>query len=704
MLDVHRSSSNSSNKNANFDTTTATHQQVQPANNNNNSNSNSNSNRNRNMSVNMQDNTSADATTSAKEAKVGNPASGADAASSSSCSGMPLQAGTGTRTGVAAGSQHPPSATTATTTAPYDPMALQVHARATSQAQRQPQPQPPQVHPQEHGQVLPPQSKQPHSNNTNPSTISTETIAPTFGTNVFTNNTNTRGHYASSNPFGSQLRPPTFHPGMSQQPTTTSNINTNTTTLHPAITSSSPSSSSTLPPPTRETVLKRLSEALLRRSLAKIDLCQKGLTAADAKLVKMALLQNRQLRVLKLGYNQLGDDGIRTLVAGISQHTQLQSLDLGFNNISDIGCQALASAIVATPTSQLSTLYLAGNCIGADGAMALADVIRRNGGSALRRLYMTGNRLGPDGVKGLTEAILEEAASRHSNIKINSIQNDEVMVQKAAVNTNDNTISNNTDTDMDISSTPAASSNHSMQPASPTSSIASSASSTTQGMQELFLGGTALGAAGCQAVARLLGSRDCRIKVLSLANCEITDDEISRQDFGLASCIKENRDCLQLTSLQLSFNNITHRGLEALMNALWGSKTLKELRLDNNNIGDRGAQHLAAILPYLTTLDTLDVGFNDINNKSQGMKILMKAVAETNNLATLSLSGNPMQDVTSAKAVAYALAYNTSLQSLLLVHCHLTKEGHRHVAAGAVSNSRTSLRELSGFPIGRKLS
>ena len=75
---------------------------------------------------------------------------------------------------------------------------------------------------------------------------------------------------------------------------------------------------------------------------------------------------------------------------------------------------------------------------------------------------------------------------------------------------------------------------------------------------------------------------------------------------------------------------------------------------------------------------------------------------ETNNLKSLSLSGNPMQDVSSAKAVAYALAYNVSLQSLMLVHCHLTTEGQRHVAAGAVSNSRTSLRELSGFPVGRK--
>ena len=249
-----------------------------------------------------------------------------------------------------------------------------------------------------------------------------------------------------------------------------------------------------------------------------------------------------------------------------------------------------------------------------------------------------------------------------------------------------------------IAATEAAATPH-LSSLSPTMPITPPRSS---GMEELFLGGTGLGSAGCQAVARLLASRDCRLQVLSLANCEISDEEITRQDYGLAAALKGNRDSLPLTSLQLSFNNISHKGLEALMNGLWGSKTLKELRLDNNDIGDRGAQQLAAILPYLKTLETLDVGFNNINNKNQGMKILMKAVAEANNLTTLSLSGNPMQDVSSAKAVAYALAYNVSLQSLLLVHCQLTTEGQRHVAAGAVSNSRTSLRDLSGFPVGRK--
>jgi Ran GTPase-activating protein (RanGAP) involved in mRNA processing and transport len=451
---------------------------------------------------------------------------------------------------------------------------------------------------------------------------------------------------------------------------------------------------SSLPPPTRESVLQRLSEALLRRSLAKIDLSQKGLGASDARLVKMALLQNRQLRVLKLGYNQLGDAGIQALVAGIAQHGQLQMLDLGFNNISDVGCQFLAQAL--THCGQLQTLYLAGNCIGQQGAMALAHVLKQPT-CGVQKLYMTGNRLGADGVKALTQAILEEAATHrryNNNNHRNGRGDDQPMMEDGSIGS-----SNVASSTFSAATVPSSSSLSSLSAGAP----AATTTRAHRGMQELFLGGTGLGSAGCQAIGQLLASPDCSLKVLSLANCDITDEEITRQDGGgIAMAIKGNRQFLPLQSLQLSFNGISHKGLEALMNALWGSTTLQELRIDNNDIGDRGAQQIAAILPYLKTLETLDVGFNNINNKNSGMKILMKAVAETNNLKTLSLSGNPMQDVASAKAVAYALAYNTSLQSLLLVHCHLTTEGQRHVAAGAVSNSRSSLRDLSGFPVGRK--
>ena len=136
-----------------------------------------------------------------------------------------------------------------------------------------------------------------------------------------------------------------------------------------------------------------------------------------------------------------------------------------------------------------------------------------------------------------------------------------------------------------------------------------------------------------------------------------------------------------------------------MTNALWGSESLKQLEVDNNEIGDQGAHHIAAIIPGMKAFKALDVGFNSI--KVAGLNVLMKTIAESPQLETLSISGNVV-DVNSAKAVAFAMAYNCSLTSLHLVHCSIGHEGQRHISAGIVSNSRTALRKLTGFDMGRK--
>lgn len=429
--------------------------------------------------------------------------------------------------------------------------------------------------------------------------------------------------------------------------------------------------------PTRESVLRRLSEALMRRSLTMIDLSQRGLQPSDARLVKLALLQNSSLAVLKLGYNNLADDGAETLASGIAAHGALKSLDLGFNNIGNVGCAALASSLLTT-RGTLHTLYLSGNAIEEDGARALAAVVRQ--GCGLRRLHLTGNRIGTEGVKELIGAITDVESGNGAAV-------------------------NNTTSHAAVASGGDGSSAGAVAPppfpsqqlaVSSGGSIASASTTQAQmyGVQELFLGGTGMGREGCIAVARLLETSKS-LRVLSLANCDLTDEDA----IILAESIKRNRKKLPLEILQLSFNELSCKGVEALMNAVWGSQTLKELRLDNNVVSDRGAQVVSAVLGAVKTLTHLDLGFNKIS--SGGMKVLMKALAENQNLLSLSISGNPI-DTGSAKAVAYALAYNRSLKSLFLDHCTVGHEGQRHVTAGIVSNSGTCLQTLTGFRIGSK--
>jgi Ran GTPase-activating protein (RanGAP) involved in mRNA processing and transport len=414
--------------------------------------------------------------------------------------------------------------------------------------------------------------------------------------------------------------------------------------------------------PTRESVLQRLSEALMRRSLTMIDLSQRGLQPSDARLVKLALLQNASLTVLKLGYNNLGDEGAETLASGISAHGALKSLDLGFNNISNAGCAALASSLLST-RGALHTLYLAGNAIEEEGARALAAVMRQ--GCGLRRLHLTGNKIGAMGVEELIGAITDIETGKlalppQQNGHKSSATIDSVSIRYPSQELKDLT-------------------QHQLQ----------------YGVHELFLGGTGMGRDGCVAVSRLLETSKS-LRVLSLANCELGDDVADI----LSEAIKRNRKGLPLEILQLSFNNLSCKGVEALMNGIWGSTCLKELRLDNNAVSNRGAQVVSAVLGSVKTLTHLDLGFNKIS--PGGMKVLMKALAENQNLRSLSISGNPI-DTGSAKAVAYALAYNRSLKALFLDHCSVGHEGQRHVTAGIVSNSGTVLQTLTGFRIGGEI-
>ncbi len=339
------------------------------------------------------------------------------------------------------------------------------------------------------------------------------------------------------------------------------------------------------------------------------------------------------------------------MASGISTHSALTSLDLGFNNFGDKGCAALSSAILSTSRigGKLHTLYLAGNCIGKEGARALAKVIRC--GCGLKRIHLTGNNIGPEGVEELMSAVMDyENRIRHNE------------------------------------------SNDDRSPSKGNSAIAKSGYS--DGITELFLGGTNMGHAGCIAVAKIL-EQSTSLRVLSLANCELND----REAVILAAAITENCKNLPIEKLLLSFNNLTCKGIEALMNAVWGLKYLKDLQLDNNQMQTRGSQVVAAVLGAVKTLTTLNVGFNAISGS--GIKVLMKAVAESKTLTSLTISGNNI-DFNSANAVAIALAHNKSLTSIFLDHCSIPNEGQRLMTAGIVSNSNTRLQVLTGFRIGCK--
>jgi Ran GTPase-activating protein (RanGAP) involved in mRNA processing and transport len=356
---------------------------------------------------------------------------------------------------------------------------------------------------------------------------------------------------------------------------------------------------------------------------------------------------NVHMSVLKLSYNDLGDEGAAIIasgfVVGSGHHENLSVLDLGFNGIGNDGCAALSlHAIAGNPT--LRVLYLSGNNIGEEGTLSLSGAMLH--GCSLTTLHMSANNIGSIGIQALARAIAENEACRNTLKAVSG--------------------------------------------GSPGAISASETGEPKAKMEELYLGEIQMVANAFVPIPSMLLT-NLSLRVLCLSNNGLDDQSMAL----LAQALSRNKN-VPLEAVQLSFNEITCAGVECFMNAVWGSKTLRELKLDNNKIQDRGAQ-LAAVSLTAIAFEVLDLGFNRITNV--GIKALMKGLSETTSLHSLSLAGIPL-DATACKAVSYALAYNTSMRAFYVDNCQVGYSGQRHIVAGIVSNRWSSLRVLTGFDIG----
>jgi Ran GTPase-activating protein (RanGAP) involved in mRNA processing and transport len=377
--------------------------------------------------------------------------------------------------------------------------------------------------------------------------------------------------------------------------------------------------------------------------LLQIDLSRRGLGEEDAEIIRLTLRSNPQLAVLKLGDNNLGDNGATIIASSCSKdgrhHQSLTVLDLGFNGIGDQGITELSLHMIAG-NHVLRNLYLSGNNFKQKGAMAIAGAILH--GCSLIRLHISANKLGPAGIKVLAGAVAEMDArrqhllQRRGGIVISAIK-------------------------------PPA-------------------------VEELHIGDISMKTKGLVCLSQMLLSNSS-LRVLNLSNNEIDD-----RDMAIISQALAQNKGIPLTSVQLSFNKITCVGVECFMNSIWGSQTLKEVKLDNNKMQDRGAQLCSVVLGSVR-LEVLDLSFNRVS--TVGVKAMMKSLSENDSLRVLSLSGIPM-DQNASKAVSYALAYNSSLQVFNIDSCCVGYSGQRHIVAGIVSNRNVKLRTLTGFALGRK--
>ena len=102
------------------------------------------------------------------------------------------------------------------------------------------------------------------------------------------------------------------------------------------------------------------------------------------------------ITTVKLGYNDLKDEGAAVVASFLKSNRTITCLDLGFNGIGDIGMESLSKAL-SLNVAPIQVLYLSGNLLTSVGFQSLSKSIALN--NTLKTLYLTGNTGKEEGAK-----------------------------------------------------------------------------------------------------------------------------------------------------------------------------------------------------------------------------------------------------------------------------------------------------------------
>jgi len=389
-----------------------------------------------------------------------------------------------------------------------------------------------------------------------------------------------------------------------------------------------------------------------------------GLTISSCQALAR-FIQDTLLKDLYLPYQLVGDEGVKALGVVLNE-TQVQTLDLSDNRIGDAGVEALSLGL---PGSRVSTLNLGYNSIG--NVSTLGAILNQ---TQVQALGLSGNQIGDAGVEALALGLPGSQVSSLDSAN-NNISN--VSTLGAVLN-------------------------------------------RTQ-VQTLNLFGNRVGDAGVEALA--LGLPGSKVSILNLGgngiknvrtlgavlnrtqiqtldlyyNFEIDDASLEVLFLGLpgskVSALDLTRNIIydvsalgavlnrtQVQTLDLSYNGIGYRGIEALALGLPGSK-VSTLALWSNAISN--VDVLGAVLNR-TQVQELGLSFNEIGDA--GVEALALGLPGSK-VSTLYLRGNPIKNVSALGAVLN----RTQVQYLDLWFNKIGDAGVEALALGLPSSKVSTL-------------
>ncbi|XP_037116568.1 uncharacterized protein LOC119128357 isoform X2 [Syngnathus acus] len=427
-----------------------------------------------------------------------------------------------------------------------------------------------------------------------------------------------------------------------------------------------------------------------------LEICK--LSKKSCEALASVLSSPGSLRELDLGWNDLRDDGLEALAAGLAKpQCTLQVLRLESCNLSKKSCEALASVLSSSRT--LSHLDLSENKLCDHGVEALAAGLAKPQ-CTLQVLKLENCKLSKKSCEALASVLSSPGSLRELDLSQNKLCDDGLEALAAGLAKPQCTLQVLVLWNCKLSK----------KSCEALASVLSSPGS----LRELDLGCNDLCDDRLEALAAGLAKPQCTLQVLKLERCELSKKSCE----ALASVLSSPGN---LRELDLSSNGLCDDGLEALAAGLAKPQcTLQVLELQNCELSKKSCEALASVLSSSRTLSHLDLGWNDLHDdglealaaglakpqctlqvlglmgcqlSKKSCEALASVLSSPGSLRELDLSGNKFHDNDGLEALAAGLAKpQCTLQVLRLRSCKLSKKSCEALAS-ILSSSRT-LREL----------
>ena len=473
-----------------------------------------------------------------------------------------------------------------------------------------------------------------------------------------------------------------------------------------------------------------ISDCLKNKAmLHELNLSENNISKVGAKKIAQTLERNRKLQKLDMMGNQttgnhIGDDGAMAFAVCLENNRTLCKINLSRNKIGDKGAKEIAKALKNNST--LQELDISDNLVTDDGVMFISNCLKSNTGLKKLNLLRNGSitvtalqkivevkSLVYISVTGMSHD--EISFSDNSTLHILDLSGNNITAKYAKIIGNVVKLStelhelNFAQSSIGDSSVGAISeclTNSSLQILKmPDNYISSKGMKkivegirNNKSLQTLDFSNNRISDDGVKAISEYLQSDNCKLQKLNLSSTSMT----SKGAGYIADAIRLNAT-LMLQELNISYNNISDNGIEAISKQLMNNipqeggqsqvaRGLEKLFISHIKISDNGIRAIKDCLMNNCTLRVLDLSNNDITSGS--IKVIAETLQHNSALQILDISNNKIRD---DGIISISNHLNDTLQQLYVSSNRITEKGLERLAKAIKKcNQGLQLLDISG--------